>query len=355
MSQYAHYSEMSPELAAAFAKLPPIKLIGDIQSVRDASKAMFRGTQTANALKAILPPGREIAKLLLSGRCLMAFSDSTYSVHDYKVPVDGGEILVRGVIPSPTEGEDRTFPLLVWYHGGGFALGNIYQDDTILRALSVNQRISTLNVQYRLAPENPFPSGHDDCYYALKWAAENASLLKASIDKGFVAAGVSAGGNLAGSVALRAAEDPFFEGRQLTGQCLQVPGVVHPDALPEKYKSEFLSFEQIKDVPIFEKAVILQFYEWLGAPAEHPHFSILLHPAHTKAPATYIQIAGLDPLRDGGILYAKVLEEAGVKVQYDVYAGLPHGGHHVFPTLEASIKFQADFLSHLPWLFKGGK
>lgn len=126
MSQYAHYSEMSPELAAAFAKLPPIKLIGDIQSVRDASKAMFRGTQTANALKAILPPGREIAKLLLSGRCLMAFSDSTYSVHDYKVPVDGGEILVRGVIPSPTEGEDRTFPLLVWYHGGGAPIGECF-------------------------------------------------------------------------------------------------------------------------------------------------------------------------------------------------------------------------------------
>ncbi|KAJ3486745.1 hypothetical protein NLI96_g4022 [Meripilus lineatus] len=337
MSQYAQFSKTSPELAAVIARLPPSPLLGDIQTVRNVAEAMFRGPQAQDALKRILPP------------------DSTYTVHDHKVPVDGGEILVRGVIPTFTEGEDGTFPLLVWYHPGGFALGDIDQSDAILRALSVNQRISTLNVEYRLSPENPFPAGHDDCYHALKWAAENASLLNASLGKGFVVAGQSSGGNLAGSVALRAAEDPFFEGRKLTGQCLQIPSVVHPSAWPEKYRAELLSFEQNKDAPILGTDAMLQFLEWLGAPADHPHFSILLHSAHAKAPPAYIQVAGFDPLRDEGILYAKVLEEAGVKVQCDVYAGLPHGGHQIFPTLDVSRKFQADFVSHLPWLFKGGK
>lgn len=68
--------------------------------------------------------------------------------------------------------------------------------------------------------------------------------------------------------------------------------------------------------------------EWLGAPADHPHFSILLHSAHAKAPPAYIQVAGFDPLRDEGILYAKVLEEAGVKVQCDVYVTILHLRSH---------------------------
>ncbi|KAJ3486724.1 hypothetical protein NLI96_g4019 [Meripilus lineatus] len=300
MSQYAHFSNAdSPELAAAVAQLPPSQLIGDIQQVRDAADAMFKGA--ADAVKKILPP------------------ESTYTFQDHKVPVDGGEITVRAVAPTPVDDEDGTFPLLVWYHAGGFALGDIEQSDAILRALSVKFRMSTLNVDYRLAPEHPFPAGHDDSYYALKWAAENPTLLKASLAKGFVAGGQSAGGNLAGSVALRAAEDPFFEGRKLTGQYLQIPATIHPSAYPEKYKSELLSLEQNKDAPVLGKDAVLGFGKWLGAPPDHPNFSILLHPAHAKASPAYIQISGLDPLRDEGILYANLLQEAGVTVQYDVY------------------------------------
>ena len=105
-----------------------------------------------------------------------------------------------------------------------------------------------------------------------------------------------------------------------------------------RYKSELLSLEQNKDAPILGKDAMVNFEskqrpvqllsctncsrypsEWLAAPPDHPHFSILLHPAHAKAPPAYIQISGLDPLRDEGILYAKVLQEAGVTVQYDMY------------------------------------
>ncbi|KAJ3486739.1 hypothetical protein NLI96_g4024 [Meripilus lineatus] len=214
MSQYAHYSEPSPDLAAALATVPPGQMFGDIQQVRVIADEMLKAS--IEAAKKALPP------------------KSTYSVQDYKVPVDGGEILVRAVTPTPIEGEDGTFPLLVWYHGGGWALGDVDQNDAMLRAMSVKLRMSTLNVEYR-------------------------------------------------------------------------------------YRSELLSIEQNKDAPVLSKQALLKFQDWLGAPPDHPHFSILLHPAHAKAPPAYLQISGQDPLRDEGILYAKVLKEAGVTVQYDVY------------------------------------
>ncbi|KAJ3486744.1 hypothetical protein NLI96_g4021 [Meripilus lineatus] len=319
MSQYTHYSEITPEIAEVIGKLPPYASNGDFKADRDAAHAMMQAS--LDAQKEFLPP------------------DSAYLVKDHFLSVEGGEILLRSVTPTPQEGEQDTFPLLVWYHGGGWAVGDAIFDDYYLRGLSVELRVSILNVNYRLAPENPFPVGHNDCFSALKWAAENALLLKASLEKGFIVAGQSAGGNLAGSVALRAAEDPLFERM----------------AVPEKYQSQLLSLEQNKDAPVVSKKAMELVRGWLCAPPDDPVFSILLHPAHAKAPPTYIQVCGLDPLRDEGILYAKVIEEAGVRVKFDVYKGLPHAGHTMFPQLKVSKKFESDFRAHLLSLCPGPK
>jgi len=126
-------------------------------------------------------------------------------------------------------------------------------DDTYMRRLCVDLQISILNVQYRLAPEFPFPTGINDAYAALKWAAENTSQLSSSPSKGFIVGGLSAGGNFTAVLSRRARDDPFFEGRQLTGQLLQVPVIIHPSAYPEEYKAELNSFEQLKEAPFLTK------------------------------------------------------------------------------------------------------
>ncbi|KAI0057883.1 alpha/beta-hydrolase [Artomyces pyxidatus] len=174
--------------------------------------------------------------------------ESKYRVEDHKVPSDSGGIRVRVVIPAG--GAEATYPLVVWIHGGGWVVGNIDQDDYFTRVLSVELQATIVNVEYRLAPQNPFPAGLNDCYAAVKWvrpspcflpifisrlqAASNADRLSVSLQKGFVVGGQSAGANLSAVIAHRALADPFFRDKPLTGQHLSVPPTLRYEAYPDK-------------------------------------------------------------------------------------------------------------------------
>jgi len=275
--------------------------------------------------------------------------ESKYRVHDYQVPVEGGEILVRSLVPTP-DSSSSEFPLVVWYHGGGWALGSIALDDAYLRKFAVDLKLSILLVEYRLAPEHPFPTGINDAYTGLKWAAENPTLLSASLARGFIVGGVSAGANFAAVLARRARDDPFFDGRNITGQVLHVPMVVHPDVYPEQFTNQLVSIEENKDAPLLSKASISYFLGLLKPPPTDPDFSILLSPDHTHLPPALIQVAGQDPLRDEGIVYGKVLGEAGVEVRTHVYPGLHHAAHVWLPETAISARFWQDFEDGLGWL-----
>ncbi|KAK7682285.1 hypothetical protein QCA50_014488 [Cerrena zonata] len=276
-------------------------------------------------------------------------AESEYTVQDYVVPVEGAEIRARSVVPKG--GED--LPLLVWFHGGGWALGDIDLDDYYLRILSVKVNVSILNVEYRLTPEFTFPTNLNDAYAGLKWAAENANKLSASLPKGFMVGGASAGGNFAAVVSLLARDDLFFKDRPLTGQLLIIPPTVHVDANVDQYRSELLSMEENKNAPFLDadtRCLVNIASEILQAPPEDPRISVLLAESHANLPPAYIQVCGLDPLRDEGILYEKILRNAGVKTQIHVYPGLPHGGHAYFPTIKSAIKFNADTEDGIRWL-----
>ncbi|KAJ7805112.1 Alpha/Beta hydrolase protein [Mycena olivaceomarginata] len=136
--------------------------------------------------------------------------------------------------PTPTADETSDFPVLVFFHGGGWVVGSIDSRDLDLRILSVDLRLVIVNVGYRLAPEHPFPAGLNDCYAALKWTAENCPKIGGDSDvkKGFVVCGALAGANLAAAVTHRSLKDPFFKDRRITGNVLQIPVLVHPAAYP---------------------------------------------------------------------------------------------------------------------------
>ncbi|TFY63747.1 hypothetical protein EVJ58_g3064 [Rhodofomes roseus] len=329
MAQNRHLATPDSEYAALLAQLPTLPPVRDVQVLRNMTKDIV--VPTLNRIRGASLP-----------------AETKYRVTDYEIAVDGGTISVR--CTTPTKGE--VFPLMVWVHGGGFVTGTLEPDDYLLRALSVELGIVTVNVEYRLAPEFRFPTPLNDCYAALKWAADNAALLSASVTKGFILGGQSAGGNLVAALAYRAREDPFFQGRALTGHLLQYPQVIHPDAVPARYKSELLSMEELKDAPVLKRDDLLFFAQAYQAEPYNPECSPLLYPSHAGLPPLYMQVCGWDPVRDECLLYEKVLREAGADTKIDIYPGVPHIFAAMHPTLSQAVKHDRDMREGIRWLLE---
>lgn len=161
---------------------------------------------------------------------------------------DGYRIPVRSYVPSAAQlDSSTTYPLFVYYHGGGFTFGGIDTGDDNCRLLCTANRVSVLNVDYRLAPQYPFPVGIEDSYDAVKWAANNANALQADLSKGFLVGGVSAGGNFAGVIAYLARDEGLSP--PISGLLLSIPCCLMPQAfdLVPQWKDELLSIEQNKN------------------------------------------------------------------------------------------------------------
>ncbi|KAJ6566602.1 Alpha/Beta hydrolase protein [Mycena capillaripes] len=335
MSQYSHLSEPDPELAPCLSGMTQ----ADYSALLPAHIPAVRQQAHAGMVPSILDRYRPHLP-----------PDSTYTVETHKVAVDGGEIDVRVIIPRP-EDKRQKFPVLVWLHGGGWVMGNLDFDDFQFRTISVKFGITIVNVDYRLAPENQFPTGINDCYAALKWTVVHAAQIRGSLEHGFLVGGASAGASLTAAVVHRARDDPSLSDHKITGHILQIPALVHPSAYPAEYAGELLSYEQNKDAPLLPAAAMNLFYECINGPADHLDVSPLLAD-HKNLPALYTQVCGMDPLRDEGLLYERLLRERGIATKLDIYPGLPHGFHELLPQLTAVKKWQADLDAGLEWILK---
>ncbi|OJT04385.1 AB hydrolase superfamily protein B1A11.02 [Trametes pubescens] len=325
-----------PELAALMPPpLPP--------SERPAHRLTIAETR-AHFDRHVAGPSRAYLEPLLP-------AESTYTLQDETMVVVGGEIIVRTVVPV-VEDEGETFPVLVNIHGGGWSVGSIGLDDYFLRKLSVDLKLTTVNVEYRLAPEHPFPTAVDDCLAALKWVVQNTLLLKADLTKGFLVGGQSAGANIAAVLAHETQDDPFFAGpgRQLTGQVIREPCVIHPDAYPEELKPSMLSMEENKDMPPLPRSVIELLISYYNPPPTDPRFSPLLYPSHAGVAPAFVQGMELDPLRDDARAYAAALEAAGVAVRYLEYPGVSQGFHYIYPAITIAVKVRAELVQGIQWL-----
>lgn len=333
MSNYSKLGQFDPEYAAIVAALPPPpppEKQRDHSCLREQFNVRVVG-MTKDTLRPHLPP------------------EDAYTVADHHVQVDDGEILVRCLTPRGSE--VISFPVLLWIHGGGWIVGNVELDDYYLRIICVEFQIAVINVEYRLAPEHPFPIGFNDCYAALKWTVSNQTLFGGDISRGFLIGGQSSGGNYAAVLTHRARDDPFFENRRLSGTALQIPIVLHPKAYPDKYKGELLSMEEYRDTsPSLNGERVEAFWADLGAEPLNPECSPFLYPSHAGLPPTYLQVCGRDPLRDEALVYERLLKEDNVPTRLDVYPGVGHGFHVYYPTLTAAVKLDADLKAGLRWL-----
>ncbi|KZV73328.1 hypothetical protein PENSPDRAFT_683003 [Peniophora sp. CONT] len=272
---------------------------------------------------------------------------STYSVHDHEVAVSGGAIIVRAIVPTAPSGTG--FPVLVYMHGGGWVNGNILADEKKLILLAVRHGMTVVTVDYRLAPENPFPVPVDDCLAAVKWVASHTEWLSVDLRKGFLVMGSSAGGHLAAVIARRARDDAQLRSSPITGQILQVPVTCHPDAYPDRYKDQLLSFDSIVDAPKLSNKTMRWAWDKFQCDPHHLDASPLLG-SFEGLPPIFVQVAGMDPLRDEGLLYEKLAQEAGIETKLCIYPGVPHSFETEYHSIQMAKQFNSDLNEGVQWL-----
>lgn len=185
-----------------------------------------------------------------------------------------------------------------------------------------------VNVDYRLAPEHPWPCCVWDCWDVVQWASKTASPtnseLPADPKKGFIVGGASAGGNLSAVMAQVARDKGLMP--PLTGQYLCVPSLLWHDVVPKEYEEDYQSkYNSGLSDPILGGLIKISMPPNLaGKASPDPLFSPLIHPNLKNLPPCYQQVGGLDPLRDEAIIWDRVLKENGNKTRLEVYNGFGH-------------------------------
>ena len=233
-------------------------------------------------------------------------------VEDGAVPTPDGDVAVRIYTP---EGQ-APFPVLVWYHGGGWVLGTLETTDHTCRELANTASCVVVSVDYRLAPEHKFPASVDDSERAYQWVLTNAASFGGDPDRVAVG-GDSAGGNLATVVCLRARE----RGHRLPIFQLLVYPVTDFDFERPSYQANgdgyFLTGQAMR--------WFWEQYVREAADMTHPHASPMRAADLAGLPPALIITAEFDPLRDEGEAYAERLRQAGVPVTLSRYDGMIHG------------------------------
>ena len=242
-------------------------------------------------------------------------------VEDREIPGLAGNIPIRMYNP---EG-DGPFPLLMFFHGGGFVSGSIERHDPLCRNIVQASGYKVISVEYRLAPEHPFPAAPEDCYIATTWVHEHAEELNG--DKSRLAvAGDSAGGTLATVVSLMARDR---RGPMISKQVLLYPvtDYYHHASCPyPSYKeNEQGYFLTSKSMEVFWNLYLSQVED-----KDNPYASPIRSTDLSRLPPALVLTAEYDPLRDEGEQYADRLREAGVPVEGKRYEGLIHGFFNIF-------------------------
>ncbi|MGX7742599.1 alpha/beta hydrolase [Rhodopseudomonas parapalustris] len=238
------------------------------------------------------------------------------SVQSIAIPGPAGDIPARLYTPRTLRQDGGLAPALVFFHGGGWVIGDLDTHDVVCRGIADEGELLVISVDYRLAPEHKFPAAVDDAIAATRWIADNARKLGIDPEQLSVG-GDSAGGNLAAVVALHARD---HGGPLLAGQVLIYPAT--------DFSMRHPSHSEPETSVLLTHSVIRWFgAHYLSGPEDADDWRASPARAETLAglPPAFVMTAGADPLRDEGEEYARRLADAGVPVEHRTYPGQFHG------------------------------
>jgi acetyl esterase len=279
--------------------------------------AVFKAFQEAGRPPYETVSPAEARELYLKGRVVSnPEPPELAAVEALIIPSPAGSIPARIYTPTKLSKAGGLAPALVFFHGGGWVIGDLDSHDVVCRKLAHEGELLVVSVDYRLAPEHKFPAATDDAIAATKWVAENAKQLGIDASR-LTVGGDSAGGNLAAVVAIAARDG---NGPAIAGQLLIYPAtdfaMTHPSHR-EPETSILLTHSVIKwfrDHYLNDAADV---HDWRASPARATTLVGL--------PPAYVLTAGADPLRDEGDEYAQRLKQAGVAVTSRHFPGQFHG------------------------------
>ncbi|MEH7011066.1 alpha/beta hydrolase [Neobacillus niacini] len=262
--------------------------------------------------------------------------DDAVTVYDRMVPGPNDNPSIRVRIYEPKE-KRETLPGLLWIHGGGYVLGVPEGDDGLCQRFVKEANCVVVSVDYRLAPEYPYPAGLEDCYSALKWFSEHTDELGVNPSR-IGAAGASAGGGLTAALSLLARDRkgpalcfqmplyPMLDDRNNTPSSLEITGnMVWNYELNQKGWAMYLNGANgTENVPEY------------AAPARATNLSGL--------PYTYTCVGQLDPFRDETLDYVTRLCRAGVDVEFHLYPGCYHGFEGLVPNANISKRALSEYV-----------
>lgn len=242
--------------------------------------------------------------------------DAVARVQTVGIPATHPDRTVRArlYVPRDTKSTELT-PLVLFVHGGGFVAGDLDTHEVLACAIANRAGARVLSIEYRLAPEHPFPAGVDDVYASLQWVAANAAGLGAD-PRQIAIAGDSAGGNIATVTAMLARDR---SGSHIAAQWLMYAALSN--------RMDTASWRDHGQNGFPTRELNAQFVACYVPEAMSPDAPLVapLHARHENLPPALIQVGELDPLRDENVAYAEALKTARVEASAIVYAGERHG------------------------------
>ncbi|MCK5922160.1 MAG: alpha/beta hydrolase, partial [Methylococcales bacterium] len=237
-----------------------------------------------------------------------------HAVANQTIPTPAGELPIRLYTPRPINDNEK-LPVLTFFHGGGWTVGDLDTHDVLCRYLSLHADCLVVAVDYRMGPEHKFPAAVEDSWAATKWVSENAATFGGDATR-IAVGGDSAGGNLSAVVAHQAKNDPL----SLVFQMLIYPSVDAGTDYPSRT-------EYAQGYFLTKESMDWFFGNYVNGESDYtdPRVSPMMADDFSELPPALVITAGFDPLQDEGKAYAEKLRAAGVPTEYTHYESMIHG------------------------------
>ena len=299
-------------------------------------------------------------------RTAAVMADLSAFVHmtDYSIPTRDGSTIGARTYRSVKQDKSERLPVYMYFHGGGFIFGTLNSEDATCAQTAIKTGAVVLNINYRHTPEHTFPTAWNDSEDAFAWLHKNIDAIGGDALK-VVVGGVSAGGQLAASLTLEqhlGKSEVTKNLPSLAGQILIIPCVAHPatyDQGPGK-KLKVSSYVENEHAPVLPKKTV-EFFTGLlkvGTPDFKDTKLNIVNATEDEVkglPPTVFGIAGLDPLRDEALLYAKLLSETNVATEIRLFKGVPHGHRRFGDALKASKHWDDCIEEGIQWVLSKPK